>query len=103
MALKVIDEYFIIMPLILQKAIPVTKFIQSVFVPTHLDLKQIFITTNEKIAIDQAKQLANVFSQDPIGIFKCSMIIEATGKCPYVVKKFNDKGELIPTEVFING
>ena len=101
MAIRSIEEYFLVMPIILKKAVPLTNNIILAAVPDHQDQDQVFLCSTEDVSLSQAKKLVSIFPNDPIGIFRCIRVVESTGVCPHVVKTFNEKGELIPTEVFL--
>lgn len=96
--MKPID--YLVIPYIVKKSSPINDNIHFVYVPDHQDQDQIYLTSDEKTALEQAKKLATIFSTDLILVFKCIKVVEATGKCPYVIKEYNDKGELIPVEAF---
>ena len=100
MSIRSIEEYFLVMPVLLKKASSLSTSVILVNVPNHQEQDQVFLCTSDEAGISLAKKLAALFPNDPIGIFRCVRVVEATGICPHVVKTFNEKGELIPTEVF---
>ena len=101
MAIRSIEEYFLVMPILMKKAIPLSNSVILASVPNYQDQDQVFLCTTDDMAISQAKKLVALFPDDPVGIFRCIRVVESTGVCPHVVKTFNEKGELIPTEVFL--
>lgn len=92
-------DYWLVMPVIWKQLKTITKTTYAFNLNQEKD--QVFLCVDEQAAIAAAKKLAAIYPDDQIGIFKCNSVVEATGICPHVIKKFNEKGELIPVEVFL--
>ena len=101
MGIRSIEEYFLVMPVLLKRAVVLPSANILVTIPNHQEQDQVYLCTTDEAALLQAKKLSTIFADDPICIFRCVRVIESTGICPHIVKTFNEKGELIPTEVFL--
>lgn len=98
----IVNECFLVLPLVMDNLESVGDRVYLVNVPAYLDINQIYLCETEKSATIYAKKLVQRFGDLPILIFKCLSVVESTGQCPFVMKSFTPKGELLPVE-FFNG